>query len=181
MEMVRDEDKCSVVLKDNLIYYIGGVGDSTFSMNEIPVFDTANLVWLSMTTRGDQIGSRSGHSAVLNGLILIYGGTGSNYTQVQPDVAILDVSVTPYTWKAIIIDKAPQPLMYHSATMYGIYMIIAFGAMVPSQPQPISSSALNNNLYIFDTQNYTWVDTFDASNIYGSDLTNSNSPSLAPR
>ncbi|CAG8569623.1 7108_t:CDS:2, partial [Dentiscutata heterogama] len=53
------------------------------------------------------------------------------------------------------------------------------GAIVPSQPQPSQSDlALNNNLYIFNTQNYTWVNTFDASNIYGSDEKNSNSFSL---
>ncbi|CAG8671905.1 1374_t:CDS:2, partial [Gigaspora margarita] len=128
-----------------------------------------------MTTRGDPIGSRSRHSAVLtqDGLILIYGGAGSNGTQVQPEVATLDVSVTPYTWKAIITDNAPPPLMYHSATLHGIYMIIAFGVVVPSQSQPVSSQlALNNNLYILDTQNYTWVNTFDASNIFGSNSTN---------
>ncbi|CAG8770486.1 5915_t:CDS:2, partial [Dentiscutata heterogama] len=73
----------------------------------------------------------------------------------------------PYTWMAIK-DKAPQTLMDHSATICGIYMIVAFGAVVSSQPQAVSSPlTLNNNLYIFNTQNYTWVNTFDASNIYG--------------
>ncbi|CAG8624261.1 36207_t:CDS:2 [Gigaspora margarita] len=106
-----------------------------------------------------------------DGLILIYGGFGSTDSQVQPDVATLD--------KAINTDKAPQPLVYHSATLYGIYMIITFGSVVPSQPQPASSNlALNNKLYIFNTQNYTWVNTFDASNIHGSNSTNSDSPSL---
>ncbi|RIB14455.1 hypothetical protein C2G38_2040176 [Gigaspora rosea] len=121
----------SAVLKGNLIFYIGGDSDSgsTFNINEILVFDTVNLKWLFKTTRGDPIGSRSRHSAVLTqgGLILIYGGAGPNGTQVQPDLATLDVSVTPYTWKVIIIDNAPPPLMYHSATLHGIYMIIAFG------------------------------------------------------
>ncbi|CAG8758321.1 40777_t:CDS:2, partial [Gigaspora margarita] len=128
------------------------------------------------TASGDSIAARSGHSAVLtqDGLILIYGGqtgNGSTYIQAQPDVAVLDVSVMPYTWKAIT-DKAPQSLMDHSATICGIYMIIAFGAVVPSQPQPVSSPlTLNNNLYIFNTQNYTWVNTFDASNMYVSNST----------
>ncbi|CAG8735884.1 8407_t:CDS:2, partial [Gigaspora margarita] len=105
----------SAVLKDSRILYIGGSGVNTLDMNE--------------TTRGDQVGSRYGHSAVLiqDGLILIYGGLGPNDTQVQPDVATLDVSVTPYVWKAIVTNNAPpQPLTYHSATLYGIYMIIAF-------------------------------------------------------
>ncbi|KAF0553686.1 galactose oxidase [Gigaspora margarita] len=174
----------SAVLKDNLIFYIGGLGDTgntTFDMNKIPIFDIVNLKWLSMTTRGDPIGSRFGHSAVLtqDGLILIYGGSGisgSSNVQVQPDVATLDVSTTPYIWKAIITDKAPRPLMYHSATLFGIYMIIAFGSVVP---QPASSKlALNNNLYIFNAQNYSWVNTFDVLNIHGSNSTNSDSSSL---
>ncbi|CAG8831025.1 9031_t:CDS:2, partial [Gigaspora margarita] len=51
-------------------------------------------------------------------------------------------------------------------------------ASVFSQPQPIVphnisqpqqkpyNLVLNNNLYILNTQNYIWVNTFDASNIY---------------
>ncbi|KAF0557942.1 galactose oxidase [Gigaspora margarita] len=122
----------SAVLKDNLIIYTGGVGYyNTFDMNEIPVFDTVTLQWLFMEVLGDSIESRSGHSAVLtqDGLIIIYGGVGPTHAQVQPDIAILNVSFIPYTWKAIT-DKAPQSLMYHSSTLYGIYMIAAFGAKV---------------------------------------------------
>ncbi|CAG8821326.1 2355_t:CDS:2, partial [Gigaspora margarita] len=138
----------------------------------ISIFDTTNLKWLSMTTHGDQIGSRFGHSAVLtqNGFIIIYGGLGSTFTQVLPDVAVLDVNTTPYAWKAIT-DKAPQALTYHSARQ-----------IVPSQPLPASSKmTLNNNLYIFNTKNYTWVNKFDASNIYGSNSTNSDSITLGEK
>ncbi|RIB28682.1 hypothetical protein C2G38_2137200 [Gigaspora rosea] len=179
----------SVVLKDNLIFYIGGISnDGIIDMNEIPSFDTVNLKWLSMTTRGDSIGSRSGHSTVLtqDGLILIYGGIGSAKSQVQPEVATLDVGVTPYAWKAITTNNAPpQSLVYHSAALYGIYMIVAFGQIVTSQPLPSSAQlAFNTNLYILNTKNYTWVNTFDASNIYGSNSTslkNSNSFSLGAK
>ncbi|RIB28673.1 hypothetical protein C2G38_2239351 [Gigaspora rosea] len=178
-----------VVLKDNLIFYIGGISnDGIIDMNEIPSFDTVNLKWLSMTTRGDSIGSRSGHSTVLtqDGLILIYGGIGSAKSQVQPEVATLDVGVTPYAWKAITTNNAPpQSLVYHSAALYGIYMIVAFGQIVTSQPLPSSAQlAFNTNLYILNTKNYTWVNTFDASNIYGSNSTslkNSNSFSLGAK
>ncbi|CAG8835607.1 34778_t:CDS:1, partial [Racocetra persica] len=47
-------------------------------------------------------------------------------------------------------------------------------AVLPSTQQPTGSPlVLNNNMYIFNTQNYTWVNTFDASNINGSNPTNS--------
>ncbi|CAG8729679.1 14706_t:CDS:2, partial [Cetraspora pellucida] len=42
------------------------------------------------------------------------------------------------------------------------------GVIVPSQPQkPNSSLTLNSDLYILNTQDYTWINYFDASNIYG--------------
>ncbi|RIB28950.1 hypothetical protein C2G38_1314006 [Gigaspora rosea] len=85
-----------------------------------------------MSTSGDSVGSRYGHSAVLtqDGLILIYGGLDQSDSRALPDIATLDVSVTPYVWKAIDTNtnNAPtQSLVYHSATLYGIYIIFAFG------------------------------------------------------
>ncbi|CAG8714469.1 13220_t:CDS:1, partial [Gigaspora rosea] len=45
-------------------------------------------------------------------------------------------------------------------------------AVVPSQSQSVSSPlTLNNNLYIFNTQNYTWDNPFDVSNMYVSNST----------
>ncbi|CAG8478295.1 12244_t:CDS:2 [Cetraspora pellucida] len=42
--------------------------------------------------------------------------------------------------------------------------------IVPSQPQqPNSSSTFNSDLYILNTQDYTWINYFDASNIYSPD------------
>ncbi|RIB28687.1 hypothetical protein C2G38_2157289 [Gigaspora rosea] len=164
--------KLTAETTNNLIIYIGGIGSS---MNKISVFDTTNLSWLSMTTAGDQIDPRSGQSAVLtqDGRIIIYGGTGTiTDIRAQPDVAVLDVNTTPYTWKAIT-DNAPRLLTGHSATLYGIYMIVALGSISPSSQLSASApSILNNNLYIFNTQNYTWGNTFDASNIYGSNSKN---------
>ncbi|CAG8825461.1 2095_t:CDS:2 [Gigaspora margarita] len=161
----------SVALKDNPIFYIGGTGVD---------------VSMSETTLGDPIGLRYGHSAVLNGLILIYGGSEYTGIQAQPNIATLNISAEPYIWKAITTNttkNAPlQSLMFHSAILYGIYMIVAFGRFVPSQPPPASTQmTLNNNLYIFNTKNYTWVNTFDASNIYGFNSTNSDSISLGAK
>ncbi|CAG8842063.1 1921_t:CDS:1, partial [Gigaspora margarita] len=59
------------------------------------------------------------------GRIIIYGGAGITGIQVQPDVAVLDVNTTPYAWKAIT-DKTSQLLVYHFATLCGIYMIVTF-------------------------------------------------------
>ncbi|CAG8575449.1 27712_t:CDS:2, partial [Racocetra persica] len=41
-------------------------------------------------------------------------------------------------------------------------------AIVPSQPPPPGAPfTLNTNIYLFNTQNYTWVNTFDISIING--------------
>ncbi|RIB28686.1 hypothetical protein C2G38_2157288 [Gigaspora rosea] len=177
---------CGVVLKNNFIYYIGGVDNrNEIDMKTIPSFDTVDLKWLYMSASGDSVGTRYGHSAVLtqDGLILIYGGLGRSSSQALPDMATLDVSVTPYVWKAIATNNAPpQPLVFHSATLYRIYIIFAFGRIAPSQPLPDSTPLTSNDkLYIFNVKNYTWVNTFDVTITYGPNPTESKSISLGAK
>ncbi|CAG8816239.1 31638_t:CDS:2 [Gigaspora margarita] len=58
-------------------------------------------------------------------------------------------------WSAPIIPKenAPVPLTFHSAAVYNDYMIIAFGRITIV----LDHVAINNNVYLFDTNNYIWV------------------------
>ncbi|CAG8726300.1 43319_t:CDS:2, partial [Gigaspora margarita] len=157
----------SAIIKDNFIYYIGGA-----DINH-PASD------MTETARNNSITARYGHSTVLYGLIILYGGQTVSGLQAQPDVALLNVNVSPYVWTAIK-DKAPQVLAFHSAIIYQRYMIVAFGMVIP---QPISQSSafkFNNNLYILNTQNYTWINYFDAPNVSESNLDN-NSLSLGAK
>ncbi|RIB10122.1 hypothetical protein C2G38_212633 [Gigaspora rosea] len=79
--------------------------------------------------------------------------TGS-LISVLSDIAVLNTD----TWKWFIPNisgsNVPPPLAFHSAALYLNYMILAFGQTAISQTH-------TNNIYILNTQNYTWIATVD--------------------
>ncbi|RIB05647.1 hypothetical protein C2G38_2117849, partial [Gigaspora rosea] len=79
-------------------------------------------------------------------------------TPATPYIAKLDTS--SWIWSIPNLSQINSPqLCFHSAALYGNYMIIAFG-LNPSLTSS-SSFVLSNNLYILDIKNYTWVTTFN--------------------
>ncbi|CAG8600647.1 1188_t:CDS:2, partial [Scutellospora calospora] len=106
------------------------------------------------------ITSRNSHSAVLtkDGNIIIFGGNSANdinhdfIITAIPNLAILNTNVSPYHWSVpnIPSTNAPPSLCYHSAALYNNIMIITFGVQT-------STKTANNNLYLFDVQNYVWI------------------------
>ncbi|RIB11133.1 hypothetical protein C2G38_2104355 [Gigaspora rosea] len=130
-------------------------------MNSISIYNTNDGTWSSMNAVGDVIGARQSYAAVLNknGFIVIYGGAANNYTVApNPALATLDTNSIPYKWSAKQFNSvyAPPPLAYHSAQLVGDYMIIAFGAGLLNAKFDLAT-APNNNIFILDTSNYTWV------------------------
>ncbi|KAF0548086.1 galactose oxidase [Gigaspora margarita] len=119
-------------------------------------FDAANMT--EVTSGGDNIKSRVGHSAVLtqNGDIIIYGGVILNdpTTLATPYIAKLDTNSWMRSTPNLSQINTPQ-LCYHSAALYRDYMIFAFGKN-PSLSS-ISDLAFSNNLYILDIKNYIWI------------------------
>ncbi|KAF0501091.1 galactose oxidase [Gigaspora margarita] len=160
----------ATLLPTGIIVYIGGYVDrlgihfyGAVSMNHILTFNTKNYSWSTMVASGGAtIDSRIGHSAVLtqNGDIIIYGGVMLyNYTTpVTPYIAKLDTNSWMWSIPNLSQINSPQ-LCFHSAALYGNYMIIAFG-LNPSLTSS-SSFVLSNNLYILDIKNYTWVTSFN--------------------
>ncbi|KAF0526949.1 galactose oxidase [Gigaspora margarita] len=112
-------------------------------------------------TTGASIDSRAGHTAVLtqNGRILIYGGSTINYTQVSPDLVVLDINTWEWSIPNILQKDAP-PSLVHSATIYENYMIISFGLQI-SQLSP----ARINYVYVLDIRNYTWATVATINNL----------------
>ncbi|RIB05650.1 hypothetical protein C2G38_2117853 [Gigaspora rosea] len=161
----------ATLLPTGIIVYIGGykitIAGSfgilkSVSMYEIYTFNTKNYTWSTKVADGASIGSRVGHSAVLtqNGDIVIYGGTiwNDTTTVATPYIAKLDTS--SWMWSIPNLSQRDSPqLCFHSAALYGDYMIIAFG-QIPSMSST-SYSALSTNLYILDIKSYTWVASFN--------------------
>ncbi|KAF0548084.1 galactose oxidase [Gigaspora margarita] len=161
-------DYTATLLPNGIIVYIGGFKSTppdqyeAVSMYEIQTFNTINYSWSTKNANGTYIDTRAYHSAVLtqNGEIIIYGGSMWNDTSkpAAPYLAKLDTNSWMWSITNLSQINAPQ-LCYHSAALYGDYMIIAFG-LNPSL-SPNSNSTLSNNLYILDIKNYTWVTSFN--------------------
>ena len=70
-----------------------------------------------------------------NGKIIIHGGSKNvagiaSYTQVTPDIAVLNTETEPFEWTAPLVSsnvgKVPS-LTVHTANLVDNYMIVAFG------------------------------------------------------
>ncbi|KAF0451182.1 galactose oxidase [Gigaspora margarita] len=150
-------DHTATLLPNGLIVHIGGYTFPMINMSLIQIFDTNTLSWSTKNASGDFINARLGHTAVLtrNGSIIIYGGSlfSSHGPNVCPDLAVLDTNA--WIWYIPVLPKenAPPPLTFHSAALYNDYMIIAFGRATIVY----DNIAINNNIYLFDTNNYLWV------------------------
>ncbi|KAF0548082.1 galactose oxidase [Gigaspora margarita] len=157
----------ATLLPNGIIVYIGGLISRSVilyelnSMYEIQTFNTKNYNWSTKVASGASIGSRTGHSAVLtqNGDIIIYGGLWNDtHTPATPYIAKLDTSSWMWSIPNVSQINSPQ-LSYHSAVLYGDYMIMAFGQILSMSS--ISYSVLSNSLYILDIKNYTWITLFN--------------------
>ncbi|GBB87143.1 hypothetical protein RclHR1_01360014 [Rhizophagus clarus] len=160
----------SATFLDGLILYIGGRSGTfmdvaqtidAYPFNTIHVYDTKSGSWsIKQAINGDQIMARMSHTAVLttDKRIIMYGGTTWDKKTVKPDLAVLNVNSDKYEWSVPMPnnpENAPPPLTSHSAMLYENHMIIAFGVTTPSLIAPKS------NIYLLDTQSYTWLNHYD--------------------
>jgi hypothetical protein len=94
-----------------------------------------------------------------DGRIIVYGGRTEDASPVIDDLVILDTSQVDYTWSIANASNSPPSRYYHTATLVGYYMIVAFGRNNINVP-----SSTSNEVFILDTHdksNYKWVDEFD--------------------
>ncbi|KAG9287103.1 hypothetical protein G9A89_000997 [Geosiphon pyriformis] len=130
---------------------LGGLNGpaSMADMTEIYWFDMINGVWQLNHATGKIPKQRRDHTAVEQGdNIIIYGGNDVSNT-VFGDVAVLDA--TNWSWSQPILINPPAPRFRHTATLVGVNMIVAFGRVAGS---------VDNNLYVLNTQNWTWLNTY---------------------
>ncbi|CAG8715859.1 7469_t:CDS:2, partial [Cetraspora pellucida] len=151
-------NKILVLIGGKEIYSDGTV--KLADMNKIWTYDMNSGIWSLNIATGDNIDSRIFHTAVLDHhkRIIIYGGMNDNSSdpRVSPDLAILDITTTPFKWiiPKIPPDNAAPPLAAHTAIMMNYYMIISFGK---------NTTLVNNEnpvIYLFDTVGYKWVTSY---------------------
>ncbi|KAF0464563.1 galactose oxidase [Gigaspora margarita] len=152
----------ATLFPSGIIVYIGGVdyisGIIPVNMSEIRTFNTTSFTWSIKSANGSSIGSRVGHSAVLNqnGDIIIYGGSENDILgpQVFPDLAVLNTNSWLWSIPNIPVSNIPQALTFHSAALYNNHMFVAFGIIAST-----GGALVNKDYYILDTQKYIWVTT----------------------
>ncbi|CAG8579437.1 7647_t:CDS:2, partial [Cetraspora pellucida] len=151
-------NKILVLIGGKEIYSDGTV--KLADMNKIWTYDMNSGIWSLNIVTGDNIDSRIFHTAVLDyrKRIIIYGGMNDNSSdpRVSPDLAILDITTTPFKWimPKIPPDNAAPPLAAHTAIMMNYYMIISFG----KNTTPVNNE--NPVIYLFDTVGYKWVASY---------------------
>ncbi|KAF0548080.1 galactose oxidase [Gigaspora margarita] len=153
----------ATLLPTGIIVYIGGyiyrsgILYEPVSMYEIQIFNTKNYNWSTKKASGDYIDTRAFHSAVLSAMW--------NDSTIPATPYIAKLNTNSWMWSIPNLSQINSPqLCYHSAELYGDYMIIAFG-QIPSKSS-MSYSALSNNLYILDIKNYTWVTSFSQNQAF---------------
>ncbi|CAG8719872.1 5263_t:CDS:2, partial [Dentiscutata erythropus] len=158
----------ATLLPSGHIVYIGGTHDFPNGTTLILDYRLAEID-MNQTATGATIGTRLSHSAVLSNdgfTIIIYGGGSENFTATpEPSLAALDTRVTPYRWSKISSTGtfSPPPLAYHSAQIVKNFMIVAFGALFTTNGFNLTTGS-NDNVYILDTSNHTWITSFDLTN-----------------
>ncbi|CAI2166995.1 12310_t:CDS:2 [Funneliformis geosporum] len=114
----------ATILPNGIIVFLGGVlSFKPVPMNKIILYDTINGSWSTIDVDGDFVGSRELHSACLtsDGRIIVYGGK-LEFQSVEPDLAVLDTSVTPYKWTVPYVINPIGQIIQHITVMVDEFM-----------------------------------------------------------
>ncbi|PKY24998.1 hypothetical protein RhiirB3_527600 [Rhizophagus irregularis] len=155
-------DHTGTMLPNGYIVYIGGKlpNGGYADMTELLLYNTNNDTWISQRATVYSPTPRAYHSAVLtqDGRIIVYGGyTSGDFRTVSDDLVILDTY--DYTWSNAKAIDPPPSRFFHTATLVGYYMIVAFGRTNNELPLPTSNEVFILNTY--DKSNYKWVNEFN--------------------
>ncbi|GBB85618.1 hypothetical protein RclHR1_01210026 [Rhizophagus clarus] len=156
-------DHTGTLLANGYIVYIGGTLGSSgvpVDLSVLPLYSITDDTWTTMNTTGYLPTPRAYNSAVLteDGRIIVYGGFNGTGAAID-DLVILDTTQPVFTWsRAYVSTASPPSRFYHTATLVGDYMIVAFGRNNIFLPLPQS-----NEVFILYTGNqfdYQWVNEF---------------------
>ncbi|KAL1923927.1 uncharacterized protein VTP21DRAFT_6962 [Calcarisporiella thermophila] len=155
------------ILQDGRLLVIGGLlytpstkeQYAAKSLDTVDVYDPKTQSWQSLPTQGFKNQTRIGHSAVTMGnKILVYGGSTYDGILASPDMLLLDLSTSPYTWTIPSVANSPKPRQLHNAFYYrDRYMVVAFGMTDSTQGQIRPAIP---DLLVLDSKEWSWLDTF---------------------
>ncbi|CAI2180388.1 20082_t:CDS:2 [Funneliformis geosporum] len=167
-------DYTSTILSNGVIVFIGGWEQTTsdkglfvyVSMKNLALFNTNTATWSSTVAQGDVIDERRAHQAVLtrDENIIIYGGVKDFWAPSMPELAVLETRDGKFRWfvPQITAKNRPPSLVYFTTNIFEDYMFISFGNISNPVTSPVNTSS---TIYLMDTRNFTWVDTFEAKTL----------------
>ena len=67
-----------------------------------------------------------------DGRIIVFGGILENFIPTPNPLLVLDTTVQPFKWSVPNVYNMPRnaPSWWHTATLVGNYMIVAFGMLL---------------------------------------------------
>ncbi|CAG8448810.1 11488_t:CDS:2 [Scutellospora calospora] len=130
------------VIGNKMIILGGSDGKTLVPMSEMYVFDSNVVNWTLIIATGQVPTSRIDHSAVAS----------ADNTTTYGDIAILDTDT--WKWSAPPTINPPPSRTFHTATIVGANMIIAFGRIGSG------SGIIDDKIYCLNLLNWTWVDKY---------------------
>ncbi|CAJ1941068.1 unnamed protein product [Sphenostylis stenocarpa] len=126
---------------------IGGKTDPGSDRISVWAFDTETECWSLMEAKGDIPVSRSGHSVVKAGTVLIlFGGEDAKRRKLN-DLHMFDLK--SFTWLPLhYTGTSPSPRFNHAAALYDDKILYIFGGS--------SKSRTLNDLYSLDFESMAW-------------------------
>ncbi|CAG8668347.1 5200_t:CDS:2, partial [Funneliformis mosseae] len=158
------DDFSSVLLNDGRLVIIGGYGPPENNVlvhrpiSQIEIFNTIDNSWSRQIVPQPKgmTDHRRYHTSTLlpNGDVVIVGGL-----EVTPNVVILETTKISFQWRIPVISGLEAPMLSeHCAELVeNRYIFIIFGKKTDVQ--------LSNKLYIFDTDNYSWITNFSPNTL----------------
>nr|CAG8502770.1 12688_t:CDS:2 [Entrophospora candida] len=156
--------------------YIGGMTpDRTLlPIADIPTYNVNSDSWRTITTSGQVPATRAGHTATFISKydqILIIDGF-----QVAGIVAL---DATKFVWSVPAVSNSGSGILpglfWHTSTLIGDYIFVAFGEYVDNQP--------SSNTYLLDISqknNYMWTSSYTPTNAVSPSSTSSSTSPSSP-
>ncbi|CAN1296796.1 Rab9 effector protein with kelch motifs [Linum perenne] len=92
---------CNSVRGGRFLYIFGGYGRDNCHTNQVHVFDTETLVWKELSTMGQKLPPRAGHSTVSFGKNLFVFGGFADSQNLYNDLYMLDIESGMWTRKRL--------------------------------------------------------------------------------
>ncbi|CAL1411774.1 unnamed protein product [Linum trigynum] len=107
---------CNSIRSERFLYVFGGYGKDNCHTNQVQVFDTETIVWKELSTTGQKLPPRVGHSTIaLSKNLFVFGGF-ANSQNLYDGAYMLDLESAMWTRKRSVDESGGAELNGHYAS-----------------------------------------------------------------